>query len=172
MVPAPTHADASADVGRLYQDHHRWLVELLRRRLGGDTEHAADLAQDTFERLMRAGPGPGLREPRAYLTTVATRLMANFFRRAALERSYLEALAHAPLAHQPSAEDRALVLEALASVSRVLDGLPPRTRNVFLYAQLDGLPYRDIAEMMGLTLNVVQKDMIKAIAHCHAALYE
>lgn len=172
MVPATSHSDARADVGRLYQDHHRWLVDLLRRRLGGDTEHAADLAQDTFERLMRAGTSGVLREPRAYLATVATRLMANFYRRVALERAYLEALAGVPQAYQPSEEDRALVAEALARISRVLDGLPVRVRNVFLYAQLDGMAYRDIAEMLGITLNMVQKDMVKAIAHCHAALYE
>ncbi|WP_342791185.1 sigma-70 family RNA polymerase sigma factor [Pigmentiphaga aceris] len=144
---------------------------MLRRRLGGDADNAADLAHDTFERIIRAGSVDGVREPRAYLTTVATRLTANFYRRLALERSYLQALEQYPAAQQPSEEERALVVEALESISRVLAGLPRRARSVFLLAQLDGLPYQQIADELGISLNVVQKDMIKAITHCYDAVY-
>lgn len=159
------------DLGRLYRDNHRWLLALLRRKLGGDADNAADLAHDVFERILCAGSVASVREPRAYLTTVASRLTANYYRRLALERSYLQALASQPDAVQPSEEERALVVEALSSISRVLADLPARARSVFLMAQLEGMSYRDIADHMKLTLNVVQKDMVKAIAHCYQAVY-
>ncbi|WP_373559715.1 sigma-70 family RNA polymerase sigma factor [Bordetella genomosp. 10] len=158
------------DIETLYRHHHGWLVGMLRRKLG-NRENAADLAQDTFARLLATASPVQPREPRAYLHTVASCLAAQYFRRQALERAYLDALAQQPEALAPSAETRALILEALAAVSRVLDALPARTRAMFLMAQLDGLTYPAIAAELGVTVNVVQKAMIKAFQHCYAAVY-
>lgn len=160
-------------VQSLYREHHQWLVALLRRKLGGNVENAADLAQDTFERILcaQAQGALNLNEPRAYLTTVASRLAAQYFRRQALEQAYLDALALQPDVCAPSVEERALVLEALTLVSRVLDGLPERTRTVFLLSQLDGLTYPQIAETIGTSVNVVQKAMSQALRHCYLAVY-
>ncbi|RZT36875.1 sigma-70 family RNA polymerase sigma factor [Cupriavidus agavae] len=149
----------------IYRSHHGWLLKLLSRKLG-NIESAADLAHDTFARLLHAGDAASLREPRAYLTTVSTRLAADFFRRQALERAYLDAIAGLPEPAVPSPETRALVLEALTAISHALDRLPARVRDIFLLSQVDGLPYRDIAEEMGITVNMVQKAMAKAYVQC------
>ncbi|QHG65096.1 sigma-70 family RNA polymerase sigma factor [Pseudomonas putida] len=165
-MPAARH-DAVAD---LYLAHHSWVVSLLRRRLG-NREQAMDLAQDTFVRLLRSELPAPLREPRAYLSTVASRLCLQHFRRQALERAYLDSLAALEPQHQPSEENRLLVLEALDAVGQVLDGLGGRVREVFLLSQLDGLTYVQIGERLGLTVNVVQKAMLKAYRHCYAEVY-
>ena len=165
-----TQAILTPDVQTLYRAHHSWLLGLLRRRLGAH-EPAADLAQDTFVRLLTSrGAGP-LREPRAYLNTVATRLTIQYFRRQAVERAYLESLASQPGQTAPSPEDRLLVIEALCAISAVLDQLPARTREIFLLSQLDGLTYPEIGRRLGLTVNVVQKAMGTAFVHCHDAVY-
>ena len=72
----------------LYNDHHHWLTGWLRRKLGCP-ESAADLAQDTFMRVLAAREAPTLIEPRAFLTTVAKRVLFNFYRRQDLERALL-----------------------------------------------------------------------------------
>ena len=167
---AAEDTSAGLDMRTLYAGHHGWLVGMLRRKLG-DIDHAADLAQDTFVRILAASDRAVLREPRAYLTTVAGRLTAQHFRRLALERAYLEALAIFPEETAPSPETRLLVLEALGAVSQVLDALPARTREIFLLSQLDGLTYPAIAAELGLTVNVVQKAMVKAFRHCYAVVY-
>ena len=162
-------------VGELYAQHHGWVVQLLRRKLGGqeqEQEQALDLAQDTFVRILSSGPLPSLREPRAYLNTVASRLCGQYFRRQALERAYEQSLAILEPEHAPSPETRLLVLEALDAVGQVLDGLGSRVREVFLLSQLDGLTYPQIAEQLGLTVNVVQKAMLKAYRHCYLAVYQ
>ena len=41
----------------LYNDHHHWLTGWLRRKLGCP-DNAADLAQDTFIRVLSAGKRP------------------------------------------------------------------------------------------------------------------
>lgn len=157
-------------VSDLYSHHHSWLVSLLRRKLG-NIDNADDLAQDTFTRILTARDTASIREPRAYLTTVATRLMAQYFRRLALERAYLDALAALPEETAPSPETRMLVVEALTAVSRVLDGLSPRVRDIFLLSQLDGLSYAEIGAQFDMSVNAVQKSMIRAFQHCYAAVY-
>ena len=115
----------------LYAEHHSWLAGWLRHRMGGE-DVAADLAQDTFLRVLTSRELPLLLEPRAFLATIARRLMANHYRREAIERAYLEILATLPEARMPSPEDRRLVLEALCAIDRALDNLPANAREAFL----------------------------------------
>lgn len=69
----------------------------LRRKLGCAWD-AADLAQSTFVRVLtaRGQPADTVAEPRAYLTTISQRLLANHLRRRQIERAYLDALATLP----------------------------------------------------------------------------
>lgn len=93
----------SQELEVIYSDHHGWLVNFLRRKLG-NIDNADDLAQDTFARILTARDTDVIREPRAYLTTIAARLTAQYFRRLALERAYLDALAGMPEETAPSPE--------------------------------------------------------------------
>src|SRR3546814_7627663 len=82
------------NIHTLYSDHHRWLYVWLRKRLSNSAD-AADLAQDTFVRVLRgyrADAIPVLRTPRAYLTTVAKRLLVNHSERRSLEQAYQNSL--------------------------------------------------------------------------------
>lgn len=160
------------DVERLYLAHHGWLKGWLRRRLGEQAD-AEDLAQDTFVRVMRSrGAIAELRQPLAYLATIANSLLVNRWRRQAVERAYLEALAARPEALAPSEEERLLLIEALVEIDELLHGLAPAVRNIFLMSQLDGLTYPQIASRLGLSVNQVQKAMSKAFAACYAARFE
>ena len=86
---SPIHA---AHLSTLYSEHHGWLYGWLRGKLGNRAE-AADLAQDTFLRLLGKREAAPLREPRGYLATIARGLLIDRYRRQALEQAYLEALA-------------------------------------------------------------------------------
>ncbi|MBV7584610.1 sigma-70 family RNA polymerase sigma factor [Pseudomonas sp. PDM33] len=160
-VDAPLHAAVS----ELYQHHHGWLQGWLRRRLGCH-EQAADLAQDTFTRLLGSRRVLEAREPRAYLTTVAKGLMINWFQRQSLERAYLEALASIPEELAPSPEQRYLVLETLHEIDTLLSRLPDPVRQAFLLAQIEGLKYEAIAERLGVSLGSVKRYMQQAFRHC------
>lgn len=152
-------------VAELYADHHGWLSGWLRKKLGC-AHHAADLAHDTFVRVLSTPPTHELREPRAYLTTVAHGLMVNHLRRRELERAYLDALAWLPEPVSPSPESRALTIETLLEIDALLDGLPPKARQAFLLSQLEGLRYAEIAERLKVSLSMVKKYMLQAVTHC------
>ena len=156
------------DITALYTTHHGWLQGWLRRRLNhaGDV---ADLAQDTFVRLLTAPAAPAeapLREPRAYLATVARRLLLNHLRRQSLEQAYLQALAALPAPQAPSPEQQLAILQALQEIDAMLDGLPPKVRAVFILSQVEGLTYAAIAEELGMGLRSVKRYMAQAMAEC------
>lgn len=160
------------DVEHLYLEYNGWLRNWLRKRLS-ESADADDLAQDTFVRVMRSHqPLNELRQPLAYLATIANGLLVNRWRRQAVERAYVEALAAQPQALALSAEDQYLLIETLVEVDELLHGLAPRAREIFLLSQLDGLTYKQIAARMALSIDQVQKSMSKAFALCYASQFE
>lgn len=156
------------EIASLYVDHRGWLHGWLRKRLG-NAHQAADLAQDTFMRLLTREEPVAAREPRAFLTTVAQRVLFNHYRRQQLEQAYLEALAHAPQAMALSPEARAILLETLDAIDRLLDGLPAPVRRAFLLAQLDGLKQAEIAALLGVSLTTVKRYLVQAGMQCYFA---
>lgn len=164
--------DAQQGVRALYRDHHGWLQSWLHRKLGNAFD-AADLAHDTFLRILCArdrqnalDPDLDLREPRAYLTTVAGRLVLNHYRRLSLERAYLDALATLPESLVPSPEDQAMILETLHEIDAMLDRLSAKARTTFLLAQLEGLTYAEIAERLQVNIRTVKRYMAAAYEEC------
>jgi RNA polymerase sigma factor (sigma-70 family) len=156
-------------VHALYSDHHGWLFRWLQRRLGNPFD-AADLAHDTFTRIIASRQAAAIEEPRAYLTTIAKGLVSNWSRRQALEQAYLEALAVLPEAQAPSPEQRLLILETLHEIDALLDALPLQVKRAFLLSQLEGLKYDDIALQLGVSLVTVKRYMKQAFVQCLVAM--
>ena len=130
----------------------------------------ADLAQDTFLRILGARVPMDLREPRAYLTTIAKGLLSNYRQRRKLEQAYLDALALMPEPSQPSPEERLIVVETLIEIDRILDGLPGKAKQAFLMSQLDGLSYAEIGARLSLSLSTIKRHMVLAFRQCLVAL--
>ncbi|AYF47877.1 RNA polymerase subunit sigma [Pseudomonas fluorescens] len=162
-----TSTDPKALLAALYDDNHRWLRAWLYRQLKCPQD-AADLTQDTFIRVLDARQLTQLEEPRAFLSTVARRLLFSFWRRKRLEQSYLESLALLPECYSPSEEDLALVREALESIDRLLNGLPARVRQIFILSRLEGLTQPLIAQQLNVSLATVERDLRRAFLHCLA----
>ncbi|WP_159916881.1 sigma-70 family RNA polymerase sigma factor [Pantoea sp. 18069] len=166
----PVIVDAAhREVAGLYNEHHRWLSAWLRNRLG-DAHQAADIAHDIFVRLLAREMPVEAREPRAFLTTVAQRALFSHYRRQQLERAYLDALAHWAPTLAASPEERAILLETLVEIDRMLDGLPALVRRAFLLSQLDGLKQAEIAQELNISLATVKRYLVKAGMHCMFAV--
>ena len=161
-----------AAISDLYCEHHGWLFGWLRRKLGC-AHNAADLAQDTFARILNARESVAtLREPRAFLSTTARRLIIDQVRRKHIENAYLQELALTAEALEgfQSPEHILSTLEALEHIAFMLEGLQDNVRQAFVLYYLDGLTQSEIARQLGLSDRTVRKYLIQALLHCSHSL--
>ncbi|WP_225318915.1 sigma-70 family RNA polymerase sigma factor [Cellvibrio sp. KY-GH-1] len=164
----PPDAIPDQQFNSIYSCHNDWLQRWLRRRLE-DKFTAADLAHDTFLRVWlksRADKAFELQEPRAYLTTVARRLLINHYERQSLERAFTETLAYLLEPLVPSVEEQAVVLETLHELDVLLYELPAPVRSAFLMSQLEGLTYEQIARRLCVNVRTVTRYMAQGFRQC------
>ena len=161
-----------AAISNLYCEHHGWLFGWLRRKLGC-ARNAEDLAQDTFTRILNARESVAtLREPRAFLSTTARRLIIDQVRRKHIENAYLQELALTAQALEgfQSPEQILTTLEALEHIAFILEGMQDKVRQAFVLYYLDSLKQSEIARQLALSDRTVRKYLIQALLHCSHSL--
>lgn len=120
--------------------------------------------------LLRPQVLPTLREPRAYLSTLAKGVVSEHWRRQALERAYLETLALLPEPLALSPEERLSLLQTLDEIDAMLDGMSPKAREAFVLSQLEGLTYAAIAERLQISERTVKRYMQQGFERCLALM--
>ncbi len=154
-------------VDQLYQDHHSWLYAWLKRKLNCPHQ-AADIAHDTFIRILGLSQILNLQEPRAYLTTTAKRLIIDQSRRQRIEQAYLAELAliTETLEYAPSPEELLAIMQILERISSALLGLGDKPQQAFLLHYLEGKTHVEIAGQLGVSDRMVRKYLVQALMHC------
>lgn len=155
----------SEQIHQLYQGHHTWLYQWFKRRLN-NSEDAADLAQDTFLRIMKRQEALHFEQPRAILTTVAKGILFNWYKRQEIEKAYLEALENRPEEYERSPEHVVEAVEALFLISELLDQFSDRERQIFLWSQLDGISQVEISKRLNISTRTVMRDLTKVLSKC------
>ncbi len=148
---------------------HLWPVYRLLRRMLGSREEAEDVAQEAFLNLHRHGHRF---RGEARFSTFVYRVAANaalnrrrsLGRRRARERQL--AREQAPRADLPTAprdpEDAASGAEVQAEVQRALLALPPDLRLASILYDIEGLPYAEIARVLGIPEGTVKSRIHRA----------
>ena len=161
-------SDSTAD---LYRQHHGWLHDWLRRKLGC-SHSAADFAHDTFCRLLALPDTTQLRETGAYLVTSATRLMIDRARRDKIERAYLHACAALQSDSYASfPEQHREAMEALMAIAALLEEMPEKVRRAFLLSRLEDMPQAEIAAQLGVSVSMVKQYLARAMVHCYSVMH-
>ncbi|MEG1767075.1 MAG: sigma-70 family RNA polymerase sigma factor [Comamonas sp.] len=159
---SPRPVDMTA---RLFAEHQLWLLQRLSYRLRNRAD-AEDLTSETFLRVITRPEVATLQAPRAYLATVAKRLLINLWHRRELEQAYLDAISVLPQAVAPSPEERALLIESLEAIAQALQAQSDKARRAFLMSQLDGLTYAQIAQQLGVSASMVLRYMAQCWEAC------
>ncbi|GEM_PF-95509 len=163
----PSQLHSQRLVQAMYEAHHGWLQSWLNKRLSS-RDTAADLAQDTFVSVLKHPTDTisAIHEPRAYLTTIAKRILCNYYQRQSLESAYLQALGDLGTAHALSAEDQVILLQTLHDIDQMLGSLPHKTRLAFLLLHLEHMKYAEIASELKVSERTVKRYIASAYEHC------
>jgi RNA polymerase sigma-70 factor, ECF subfamily len=145
------------ETGELFSDVRALLFSIAYRMLSSVAE-AEDIVQEAFvryERAVGAGRGP-IESPKAYLSTVTTRLAINHLRSARVRREqYVGEWQPEPLITDETALEGARYVEQSDSLSMafllVLERLTPVERAVFLLHDVFDYGYGEVAHIVGRT---------------------
>ena len=146
------------DFEKLMERHHRAVINLAYR-FNGDGAAAEDVAQDVFLQIFRAAADY---QPRASFTTWLYQIVRNAsyteLRRRTRRPALLDERSAEPQA--PNAADPLEKAETEAAVKRAIALLPDNQRMAVILRRYNGLPYEDIAKVMGTT-----ESSVKALLH-------
>jgi RNA polymerase sigma-70 factor, ECF subfamily len=138
------------------------------RYLLRDAEKADDLVQDCLERAIakrRLWHDPDRLRP--WLFALMRNLHLNQVRHLGRRPSEVPIDAVAPLAAHPESQlERVAATQALAA----LEDLDPDQREVLILAAVEGLPYREIAETLGVPLGTVMSRLSRGRARMRSAM--
>ncbi|WMD19984.1 sigma-70 family RNA polymerase sigma factor [Achromobacter seleniivolatilans] len=156
----------SNDFERLYGNHHSWLLAWVNWRLGNAAD-AADLAHDAFVRLLtRPCHFDTAQQARTYLRKMANGMCVDLWRRRSLEQAWLDALATQPEPVTSSAEQQAIVLEALGEIDAMLRELPPKAAHAFVMAVACEMTDQEVADVLNVSSRMVRKYVAQAMLCC------
>lgn len=57
--------------------------------------------------------------------------------------------------------------ERLRLAQKIIQEMPPKRRMIFILNRLDGLKYKEIAEVLNISVHTVQNQMVKAVKHLY-----
>lgn len=162
--------DRSDRLLQAFQLHRPRMERQVMRRIGCAAT-TADLLQSLFLRLWRRPPQV-TELSGAYLVRSARNIAIDHQRAQAARPEAHAAPPEDMAAEQPDAERIMGAAEEYEIVRTTLRALPDRTRQIFLLNRARGLPYGTIAAALGVSVSTVEKEMMRALAACRAALPE
>ncbi|MDQ3696062.1 MAG: RNA polymerase sigma-70 factor [Chloroflexota bacterium] len=135
----------------LFLDHRPLLFAIAYRMLGSVSD-AEDAVQETYLRWHRArGTGDEIRSPKAWLTTVISRICLDLLGSARVERErYIGPWLPEPLAGtSPDIAETAVDVESISYAFLVLlESLSPKERAVFLLHDVFGYEFTAVGEIV------------------------
>nr|WP_230975898.1 sigma-70 family RNA polymerase sigma factor [Acetobacter garciniae] len=138
-------------------DVRRWLS----RFSGIDVD---DVIQEAWIALSRTEPAT-IRFPRRWFFKVARNVVLQYYRRARIvPLSSLSDITDDTLVDsEPGPEQHVSAREELQFLSQTISDLPPRCRAIFTLHRIHGYSRKDCASRLGLSENVIEKQMARAL---------
>lgn len=153
-------------VEQAFRRYHGGLMNFLRQRMRSE-EDAADVAQETYARLVQSYEHDLLPETAATLIfRIAINVANDFSRR---RRSH-HATDHCSVdlvslaSGEPSQERRLHARQQLERLYAAIESLPPKCQQVFLLNRVDRMTYTQIAHHCGISTSMVEKHITKALS--------
>jgi RNA polymerase sigma factor (sigma-70 family) len=176
-IPAEMSTEQKRNITRVINDYSRRLLGFIRKRVNNEAD-AEDILQDVFYQFI--GNTTPIEQLSAWLFTVARNKITDRHRKKhpeALEDIYTAEDEDVAFdwteiffdnSDNPETEYlRSLFWEAL---HEALNELPAEQREVFVLNEIDGVPFKDIAEQTGQPVNTLLSRKRYAVLHLRERL--
>ncbi len=131
-----------------------------------------DVVQESYVRVWRRHVSRPIQSTKAFLFTVARRLVFDGLRRE--RRSPIEAGAEAAALSapdlRPTSAERVSEAEKVELLIQAIDALPARCRDVVILRKLQLLPQREVAARLGISEKGVENQLARGLSRCRAFL--
>jgi RNA polymerase sigma-70 factor (ECF subfamily) len=167
-----TELSSGLSVEHIVVAHHRDLMRFLRRRVRADD--APDLAQDVYCGLLRLGHKDSVRDPMAYVYTVAANVVRAHRMKIRQQADALRQLAdEIGLRGFHRSEEYTVDAKIKGALLRnVLDELSPSCRAIVILHRRDGMTYEEISDLLDVSPAAVKKWLGIGVRHCHNRLQD
>jgi len=147
------------------------LARSYAERLLGDRESARDIAQETFVRLwQRRAAWRPYGQIRVWILRTVRNLCFTEHRRSMVRARWMTSREALHTSHNPEPAAEAEAAELSAAMSRAIESLSPRRREVFTLFHLEDLSYREISDILGIRPQTVANYLQAALADLRVAL--
>lgn len=163
----PQHA-----LSTIFISHYEELKSFIVNKYGSDVL-AEEVVQEAWLRLQRASFEAEIEQPRAYLFRMVANLAIDNLRAQNIRSRHLshdEGDSEEVSCGSPQPDKVLDYQQRLGVLRQAVDELPPRCREVFLLHKFKGLSHAEIAERLGISKNMVEKHIIRGLAHCRDGL--
>jgi RNA polymerase sigma-70 factor (ECF subfamily) len=154
-------------VRELIARYHNVLLSHLRQRLR-IADDAADVAQETYIRMLQYEGSREVRSPSSLLFRVAINIANDLGRseqaRHAADHCGVDGLEIESGLAGPEREVAAA--QDLEQLYRVIEQLPPKCKQVFLLSRVQNMTYPEIACHCGISVKMVEKHISRALNEC------
>jgi RNA polymerase sigma factor (sigma-70 family) len=127
-----------------------------------------DIVQESYLRIWKARAAHPIQSGKAFLFTVARNVALNLMQR----RRISPILPVADLVSLPVIDNEADIPETACSreeIALLADGietLPARCREIFILRRIQGVPQKEIAARLGISVQTVQVQVQRGVKHC------
>ncbi|MBO6826658.1 MAG: RNA polymerase sigma factor [Sneathiella sp.] len=140
-------------------------IELFFRQRIDNPEDCKDLEQELYIRIHKLDPDKQVEDRRAYLFRIAHNLINDLLRWR--QRSHYQNTENDALQEVRDdtyrVDDQVSDRQRLALLREAIDHLSPKSKEVFLLRKVEDIPNREIAERLGISQNMVEKHLRKAL---------
>jgi RNA polymerase sigma-70 factor (ECF subfamily) len=132
-----------------------------------DLTEVDDLIQEVFLRIVRRGDTDQLEKLDGYIFQTASSVLKDRGRRRKARWSDRHIPFDSDRHDGPEIGPEQILIgqQSLRAAGFILLELPERTRRVFILRRLEGLPYQEIGQRLGLSVSAVEKHMQRAVRH-------
>jgi RNA polymerase sigma-70 factor (ECF subfamily) len=152
----------------IFSQHQLGLKRFITAKFGNESD-AEELTQEAFQKFMTVESPEKLENPKAYLYQTAHNLALNRIRKQGRQNKYeldLKVQMNANEALTPPSPEAIISgRQDLELVLATLQQLPEKVRRAFLLSRAEGLSYREISELMGISVSSVEKYLMTALKH-------